>query len=247
MALGNRNLNLVTTRLLSTSLIVLLGLAMLASGQDSMLQIRAVLIDPTKPDAKFYVGKLGETLLPLKLAEEGFTEPQMVLVQNGSLNFFTTATVDSKNPLASLAATVKVPAGPSRLIVIIVPAAQGTPPYRLVVFDDAATSFPWGESKAVNLTPVDFALEVGGQKVLLPGGKITAVPKVTQVDDYNRAQTNFYYKQADQWVVAAERQMQYVATLRRVFVIYKTPSALAPDVRTLVDQPPAVVEGVHGE
>lgn len=64
--------------------------------------------------------------------------------------------------------------------------------------DGDPKSFPWGESKAVNLTPVDFALEVGDQKVLLPGGKITAVPKVTQVDEYNRAQTNFYYKQADQ-------------------------------------------------
>ncbi len=231
----------MTTRLLSTTLIVLLGLAKLASGQESMLQIRAVLIDPAKPDAKFYVGKPGETLLPLKLAEEGLTEPQKVSVENGSLNFFTTPSVDPKNPMASLAATVKVPAGPSQLIVILVPAAQGTPPYRMVVLDDAATAFPWGESKAVNLTPVDFALEVGGQKVLLPGGKITAVPKVTKVDEYNRAQTNFYYKQADQWVVAAEREMTYVNSLRRVFVIYKKPNALAPDVRTLVDQPPVVV------
>lgn len=245
MALGKRNLNYMTTRLLFSTFTVLLGLAKLVSAQDSMLQIRAVLVDSAKPDTKFYVGKPGETLLPVKLAEEGLTESQKVTVENGSLNLFTTPTVDPKNPLASLAATVKIPAGPSRLIVIIVPAVQGTPPYRMLVVDDTATSFPWGESKAVNLTPVDFALEVGGQKVLLPGGKITAVPKVTKVDEYNRAQTSFYYKQGDQWVVATEREMAYASSLRRVFLIYKTLGALAPDVRTLVDQPPPVLENTR--
>ena len=246
MAFGKRHLNFMNTRLLSATLTIFFGLAELASGQDSMLQIRAVLVDPANPDAKFYVGKPGEILLPLTLAEEGLTDSQKIPVENGSLNFFTTATVDPKNPVAGLAATVKVPAGPSRLIVIIVPATQqGTPPYRMVLLDDSATSFPWGESKAVNLTPVDFALEVGGQKVLLLGGKITAVPKVDKVDEYNRAQTNFYYKKRDQWVVAAEREMTYVNGLRRVFVIYKTPGTLAPDVRTLVDQTPAVIDKSH--
>jgi hypothetical protein len=233
----------MTIRRISATLALLFGWVAFAVGQDSALQIRAVLQDPAHPEAKFFVGKVSEPLLPLKLAEEGLTESQKVATENGSLNLFSSATVDKTNPLASLAATVKVPVGPSRLIVIIVPGAPGaTPPYRMVVLDDAPTSFPWGESKAVNLTPVDFALEVGDQKLLLPGGKITAIPKVTKLDEYYRAQTNFYYKQADQWVVAAERQMQYVDTLRRVFVIYKTPDALAPDVRTLVDQPPAVLE-----
>ena len=233
----------MTTRQLSAALALLAGLVTLASGQDTAVQIRAVLQDSANPDAKFFVGKAAEALLPLKLAEEGLTESQRVSTENGSLNLFTSATIDKANPLASLAATVKIPAGLSRLILIIVPAAKGaTPAYRMMALDDNPTSFPWGESKAINLTPVDFALEVGDQKVLLPGGKITAVPKVTKLDEYNRAQTNFYYKQEDQWVVASERQMQFVGSLRRVFLIYKAPDALAPDVRTLVDQQPVVVE-----
>lgn len=225
------------------SVAAFLGLAALALGQESTLQIRAVLQDSANPDPKFYVGKMGNQLLPLKLAEEGLTEPQKVETENGSLSLFSSATVDKSSAIASLAATVKIPDGPARLIVIIVPAAPGaTPPYRMVVIDDDPKSFPWGESKAINLTPVDFAMEVGDQKVLLPGGKITPVPKVSKIDEYNRAQTNFYYKQGNQWVVAAERQMQYVNTLRRVFLIYKTPDALAPDVRTLVDQLPPVLD-----
>ena len=179
---------------------------------------------------------------PLKLVEEGLSEPQKVTIVNGNLNFFSTANVDKNNPLAALAATAKVPQGTGSLIVIILPASQPKPPFSVVVVDDSPKSFPWGESKAVNLTPLDFGLEVGDQKVVIPGGKITAVPKVTKLDEYNRAQTNFYYKQGEQWVVASERQMQYLPTIRRLFLIYKMPDALAPDVRTILDQPPPVFD-----
>jgi hypothetical protein len=233
----------MNTRRHSAILIILLGLAAFATGKDINLQIRAVLQDPAKPDAKFFVGKAGAPLVPLKLADEGLTESQKVSTENGNLNLFTSATVDKASPLAGLAATVKIPAGSSRLIVIIAPAAPGmVPPYRMVVLDDDPKSFPWGECKAVNLTSVDFSVEFGDQKVILPGDKVTAVPKVAKLDEFNRSQTNFHYKQKDQWVVATELQMQFIGTLRRVFVIYQTPGALVPEVRTLVDQQPAVLD-----
>ncbi len=225
---------------LATSLTVVLGFLGVAAGQNFQVQIRALLHDPAKPMSPFFTGTVGEAMVPLKLVEEGLSEPQKVTVENGSLNLFPTAIVDKNNPQASLAATVKVAEGASSLIVIIVPNSQSKPPFRIVTVDDSPKNFPWGECKAVNLTPVDFALEIGDQKLLLPGGKVTPVPKVTKLDEYNRAQTNFYYKQGEQWVVAAERQMQYVATLRRLFLIYKNQNALAPDVRTIVDQPQPV-------
>jgi hypothetical protein len=232
----------MTLRLLSPTVVAFVGLIHSVVAQESSVLIRGLLHDPSKPNAQFFVGKVGESMVPLKLAEEGLTEGQKVPVVNGSLNLYSSATVDPKNPAASLAATVKVPAGSGRLIVVILPAAQGTPPYRMVTLSDDPKAFPWGESRAVNLTPVDFALEVGDLKLPLPSGKITPVPKVTKVDEYNRAQTNFYYKQGAQWVVASERQMQYVNNLRRLFLIFKAPGALAPDVRTIVDQPPPVLE-----
>jgi hypothetical protein len=135
----------MTHRLSSTSIAALLGFSTFASGQDPMLQIRAMLNDPAKPDTRFFVGKVGEAMLPLKLAEEGLTDSQMVATENGSLNLFTSATVDQDNPLASLAATVKIPAGSSRLIVVILPLPERTPPYRMVVLNDDAKSFPWGD------------------------------------------------------------------------------------------------------
>ena len=230
---------MITRRHFAT-LIILLGLAAFAAGKDSVIQIRAVLQDSANPDAKFFVGKAASPRIPLNLADEGLTEPQKVTTENGNLNLFTSAAADKANPPAGLAATIKVPVGPTRLIVIIAPAAPGTvPPYRMVVLDDDPKAFPWGESRAVNLTPLECSLEVGDQKVPLPGGMVTAVPKVTKLDEYNRAPTNFQYKQNDQWMVAAELQMQFVDTLRRVFVIYETPDASALQVRNLVDQRPA--------
>lgn len=210
-----------------------------------MLQIRAVLHDPSKPDAKFYAGRPGEAMVALKLVEEGLGESQKVQVENGNLHLFSSATVDKANAQAGLQATIKVPAGAASgsMIVIILPAPKGAAtPYSGIALNDDAKSFPWGESKAINLTPVEFAIEVGEHKLPLPPGKITAVPQVKKLDEYNRSQTNFYYKQDDQWVVAAERQMQYAKTLRRVFLVYKAPDALAPDVRTIIDEPQPVFD-----
>ena len=234
---------MILNRISTAAAFVLLGTVSLAVSQESSLQIRAVLHNSTQADAKFYVGKVGEKMVPLNLADEGLTDPQKVETENGSLSIFTSDAIDKSNALASLGATIKIPPGSARFIVIVVPANPGTKtPYQILLLEDDPKSFPWGESRVVNLTPVDFALEVSDQKLRLPGGKITAVPKVTKVDEYNRAQTDFYYKQGEQWVVAAQREMTYVNGLRRVFVIYKTPGALAPDVRTLVDQLPAVVD-----
>lgn len=207
--------------------------------KESSLMVRAVLHDPSKPDSEFFFGRLGDAGEPVKLTSEGLGEAQKWPVENGNLNLFSSAKVDKNKPLANLAATVKVPTGQGRAIVVILPAGKATPPYRLVLIPDDPKTFPWGQSKAVNLTPTEFAIEAGEHKLPLPSGKVTEIPKVTKVDEFNRAQTNFYFKQDKRWAIAAERQMQYLPALRRVFLIYQSPGALAPDVRTIVDQLPA--------
>lgn len=239
----------MTQRLLTTAFALVTAFTALATAQESTtttLLIRSVLNDPAQPEMKFFTGKPGDAMVALKLVAEGFGEPQKVQAENGNLYLFSTATVDKNNPQASLLATIKVPTGAAAagsLIVIILPSPKGTAtPYSGIAIGDDARSFPWGESKAINLTPVEFAIEAGEHKLPLPPGKVTAVPKVTKVNEYNIAQTNFYYKQDNQWVIAAERQMQYANTLRRVFLIYKGPEAVAPDVRTILDRPPAVFD-----
>jgi hypothetical protein len=225
--------------IISTLVLIWFALIGLSFGQESSLQMRAVLHDPAQPEMQFFVGKV-DGLVPLNLVAEGLAEPQKISTENGLLNLYSSAVVDKNNPSASLAASVKVPPGASRVIAIILP-SQGTPPYKMFLLDDDAGSFPWGESKAVNLTGVDFAVEIGEHKILVPSGKIMAVPKVKKLDEFNRAQTNFYYKNEDRWVVAAERQMQYIDTLRRVFLIYKSQNAVGPDVRTIMDYFPVTI------
>lgn len=177
----------------------------------------------------------------LDLATEGFGEPQAASVIDGSLSFFTSQTVDPKNPAATLAATVKVPPTVTSMIVLVVPGPKDAkPPYRMLVLDDSLKAFPKGESRVVNLTPVEFAMEVGEHKLKIIPGQITPVPKITKVDEFNQAQTNFYFKQGTSWAVFAERQMQYIDRLRRVFLIYTTPGAVQPDIRTLVDTLPTI-------
>ena len=87
-----------------------------------------------------------------------------------------------------------------------------------------------------------FAIEVGEHKIAIPGGKLTDVPEVKKLNEYNRAQTNFYYRKGENWLIAAERQMQYDPKLRRIFIIYLSPSAISPDVLTVVDHVPPAKE-----
>lgn len=228
------------TRFLTPVLAVFAILVPLATAQVS---IRTLLHDPANPEVKFFAGKPGDSLVEVKLVAEGLGEPQKLPVENGALNLYSSATVAPENAKKSLLASIKLPAASGSLIVIILPAPKGAAaPYSGIALSDDTGSFPWGESKAINLTPVEFAIEVGEHKVPLPAGKITAVPKVTKLDEFSRAQTNFFYKKDNQWVIAAERQMQFANTLRRVFLVYKTENALAPDVRTIVDQPPPNLE-----
>ena len=219
---------------------VSLGLANPACAQADAparsIQIRTVLHDPAQPSAVLFVPSQGGSLAKLNLASEGLTDPQVASVVNGSLSLFSSAVVDPKDPNAKLSATTKVPAEMSRMIVLVVPAAKGTtPPYRMLILDDSAKAFGKGESRVVNLTPVEFAMEVGDAKIRIPAANVTPVPRITKLNEFNQAQTNFYYKEGESWAVFSERQLQYIDTIRRIFLISTTPGAVQPDIRTIVD------------
>jgi hypothetical protein len=55
------------------------------------------------------------------------------------------------------------------------------------------------------------------------------------------AQTNFYYKDSDQWIPFTERQLQFLDSTKRIFLIYLTPGSTQPFVTTLVDNTPVQV------
>jgi len=64
---------------------------------------------------------------------------------------------------------------------------------------------------------------------------------VRNVNEFNMAQTNFYYQEGGSWVAFTERQLQFLDACRRLFIVHVTPGATAPTVTTIVDTAPVGV------
>lgn len=213
------------------------------------ISIRATLHDPVNPVADLFVADDAGGFARLNLIPQGLSNAQLTVPVNGSLALYKTAAVDIKNPQASMVASVKVPQGLKKGIIVIVPAGENAnPPYRMVLVDDSPTGFPKGESRVLSLVPVETALEIGEHKLPAASGKLTNVPPVKKVNEFNMAQTNFYYKDraTSSWVPITERQLQYLDEFRRIFIIHTTLGAADPSVATIVDTAPSAAPAAVG-
>ena len=226
---------------------VLLGLLPMAGHAQqkedaALLQIRAVWFDPVHPAAELFVMDPTGVLVRLKLIAEGLSEAQATQLANGSLVLYHSATADPAKPAANLAATVKVPAETRRAIVIVLPGPPDSKPaFRMVLINDSAAAFPMGESRVLSLVHVATAIEAGEHKLAVKPGTVVQVPAVHKVNEFNLAQTNFYYRENAAWVAFTERQLQYLDAFRRVFIIHATPGATEPSVTTVIDTAPAAL------
>jgi hypothetical protein len=217
-----------------------LALSPLAAAQPAeapaLVQFRVALHDPARPTADFFVADKSGVIVPLELKIKDLSDPQLTAEVNGSLVLYDKLGVDPKKPEASIAATCKVPAGTKRAIFIILPSPAGTKPaYRMVCIDDSVKEFPKGEGKILTLIPSEAAIEAGEHRLPIHPGVITRVPLVKKVNEYNMAQTNFFYKSDEAWVPITENQLQYLEGYRRIFILHVTPGAARPTVTTLVD------------
>lgn len=221
----------------SFAILAVVGLSLAVHAEEKeTVQIRAVLHDPVHPTADlFYTDKTG-TVVQLNFRPKDLSENLFMQPVNGTLALYDKAAIDPKNPAASLAASVMLPPEIKRAIVVVMPAPEGgKPAYRMLLIDDSEKAFPKGESRALALLGVETAIQAGEHRLPIHPGKITRVPPVTKVNDFNMAQTNFYYKKDDAWVVFTERQLQYIDACRRLFIIHATPGALQPTITTIVD------------
>jgi hypothetical protein len=225
---------------LSLSMLAVLGLSLTVVAQDNKtpapVQIRAVLHDPVKPIANlFYTDKAGARI-QLNFRPQALTDPMFTVPVNGSLVLYDKAAIDPENPAGSLAASVKLPPEIKRAMVVVMPAPEGEKPaYRMLLVDDSEKAFPGGESRVLPLIGVETAIQAGEHRLPIHPGKITRVPPVTKVNEFNMAQTNFYYQEGEAWVPFTERQLQYLDASRRLFIIHATPGALQPTITTIVD------------
>lgn len=200
------------------------------------VQFRAVLHDPVRPVAElFYTDPKGE-VIPLEFRPQSLTEALFTVPVNGSLVLYDKAEVNPENPAASVAASAKLPANLKRALIVVMPNREDERrAYRMLVIDDSGKAFPGGESRVVPLVGVDTAVQAGEHRVAVRPGKITRIPPVQKRNEFNMAQTNFYYRHNEKWNVFTERQLQFLGASRRIFIIHATPGAVAPRVTTIVD------------
>jgi hypothetical protein len=221
--------------------IVTAALSLTAAAQQpaaTKLRLRAVLHDPVNPYAELYLRDAAGGMVRLNLAMEGLTDPQTVALDGGNLRVFSSATIDPAKPLANLAATVAVAADVKQAIVFLFPAgADAKPPYKMMVLNDAPAAFPKGETRVLNMTRLQLAMKAGEHAAKLPPAAVTAVPKVTKLNDLNQAQTEFYRQgeAATDWILLAERPMQFTNGVRNIILIYQMPNVEEPQLRTLID------------
>ncbi len=225
---------------LSLTILAVFGLSQAVHAQATEkpipVRIRAVLHDPVNPTANLFYTAETEAVVQLNFRPQDLTETLFMLPVNGSLMLYDKATIDPENPAASLAASAKLAPDLKQVIVIVLPAPAGErPAYRMLVIDDSEKAFPNGESRVISLINGESAIQAGEHKLPVHPGKIAAVPPVKKVDEFNMAQTNFYYQQGGSWVAFAERQLQFLDACRRLFIIHATPGALQPTVTTIVD------------
>lgn len=223
-----------------------LGLSAIARAQNGNdappIQIRAVLHDPAHPPADLFIPDPSGNAVKLNLQPANLSSSQETKPLNGTILFYNTDAVDPEKPMENLAATLKVPRDLKRAIVILVPGPPGSKPaFRAILIDDSARGFSNGESQVLSLVPVQTAIEAGEHKLQIRPGKLTRVPAVKKRDEYNIAQTNFYYKEGASWVIFTERQLQFLDQFRRIFIISAPPGASQPFITTIVDTavPPA--------
>lgn len=225
---------------LSLTILAVVGLSQAVHAQatekPTPVRIRTVLHDPVNPIASLFYTAETEAVVQLKFRPQNLTETLFMLPVNGSLTLYDKATIDPENPAASLAASAKLAPDLKQAIVIVLPAPAGErPAYRMLVIDDSEKAFPDGESRVISLINGESAIQAGEHRLPVRSGKIAAVPPVNKVDEFNMAQTNFYYQQGGSWVAFAERQLQFLDACRRLFIIHATPGALQPTVTTIVD------------
>jgi len=240
---------MITRKFLWILPLLCLPLAAHAQKNDQMppVQIRAVWHGPTQPAAELFLTDKTGALVKLDLRVEGPSDAQFALPVNGSLVLYDRAKIDPNKPEAFVAASCKIPPDLKRAIVIVLPAPAGSKPAcQMMVIDDSSKAFPKGESRVLPLVTVEAAIEAGEHKLPIHPGKITKVPPVSKVNDFNMAQTNFYYKQGESWVPFTERQLQYIDDYRRIFIVHVTPGATQPMVTTIVDVAPAILPPSQG-
>lgn len=211
-------------------------------GDAAPVQIRAVLHDPARPVMDVFIPDHSGSAVKLDLKRANLSPAQVTRTVDGKILFYNSGVVDPKKPMENLAATLKVPPGLNRVIVILIPSPPDSKfALHAVLIDDTAKGFPKGESRILSMIPVEVGIQAGEHRLRAEPGKVTRIPAVEKRNEFNIAQTSFHYKKDDSWVVFTERQVQYLEKFRRIFLVSRPSGGGHPYITTIVDTAAPVI------
>ena len=206
------------------------------------LGIRVLVHDPVRPVPELHVADDRGGVVPLNLVSKDLSGTQQVRLAGDRLAFYSSSETDTSEPGESLIGSVRIPPSAEKAIVVLFPEGDGKG-YRGLVIDDSAGRFPNGTSRVINGTPVEIAVRAGEHRLAVKPGAVLKIPPVSRKNDFNFAQTDFFYRldEKSQWTSFSERQLKFVDSARRIFVTFVSKGAVAPAVSTVLDTGEVVI------
>lgn len=217
---------------------ILATLVLIAEAPAREIELSAYLCDPVHPLAQpFQAKSKSGATTTIEWRAEGLSEPVKTPIEDNRLVIH--------SDTGAIAAQAVVPENLTQVIAVLTPrpTGQAGTPYQMILVDASPKAFPWGTSKVVSYVGAETAIEAGEHRLRLPSGKITRVPAVKKLDEFNMAQVNFFMQDGDKLVPFTERRLRFVNATRRIFLLFVPPRSKQPFVTTLVDIKPQTEPG----
>lgn len=136
-------------------------------------------------------------------------------------------------------AKVTIPASVRAALLVFVESpktgAEGASPWRVIVIDDSAKSFPDGGVFIANFYNKEIRFVVGEHKGMLkPAGTHGYAMPATR-DNFNMAPVVFQFLQGEQWRTANESALRFLPGMRYLIFAYMDPTSGRPRINTYQD------------
>jgi len=149
---------------------------------------------------------------------------------------------DEKKPYRPVG-TAKVPASTQILFLFLPPAKGSKLPYRVLALPDDLRAAPWRSVRLLNIASVPTRFNLGefsGKKAkLLAPGKMTIVPRVRKVNNFNKYNVVIEVQGKHGFVGVSNTRWSSVAGKRDLAIAYIDPKTHRPIVNLYPDIKPA--------
>lgn len=182
------------------------------------------------PAPLYVMGAEGKEPTECPLPQDQLSKPVALSPVNGTLAFHA-APQGGGEPVA----VAKVPTGLTQALLMFLPSDEENRAYNVVVLDGSEKGYPKDGALVVNLYNQDVRFILGEHKVQLPPGKVAALGRPAQRDNFNMAPVAFQFRTDDQWRMAYESMIRFPEEQRHLFVSYVDPRTKRPRVRSYRD------------